>query len=259
MGLKLGDVTVNRIGLGTNRLTDTGENRQFLKQAVAAGVNFIDTAYRYSGGASETTIGNTLSPFPDNMIVATKGGMDSNQPEFLRTNLETSLQRLKTDCVTLYQLHRVDEGVPFGQTIELLKSFQDEGKVKHIGLSEVSVEQLKAAQQHAEITSVQNQYSLTYRKYDDVLDYCTRNGIVFIPWFPLRDVNGEPALQAKLQPIADKYQANPQQLVLAWLLKKSSQMLPIPGTLSIDHLRDNLAAGKINLSDEDFERIDQLS
>jgi pyridoxine 4-dehydrogenase len=260
--VQVGGVSVNRIGLGTNRVTDTPEIRQFLQQAVRSGVNFIDTAHIYSGGDSETGIGNALAPFPPGLVVATKGGMQNgggtNREQFLRANLEESLQKLKTDRITLYQLHRVDDEVPIGQTMELFKKFQAEGKIEHVGLSEVTVEQLEEARQHVEIVSVQNQYSLSYRTYDDVLDYCTRHGIIFIPWFPLRDVNSEPDLQARLQPFADKYNVNPQQIALAWLLKKSPVMLPIPGTLSFDHLKENVKAAFIELSDEDFAQIDAI-
>lgn len=260
----IGGVKVNRIGLGTNRVTDNPATREFLKFAVSSGVNFIDTAHVYAGGGSETTIGNSLAPFTPGLIVATKGGMGdgstgNNSEEFLRENLETSLNRLQTQQIYLYQIHRVDPEIPIANTIELLKTFQAEGKIKHIGLSEVNVGQIEEAMRYTPIASVQNQYSLTYREYDDVLDYCTQNGIVFIPWFPLRDVNGDSSLQAKLRPIADKYSSNIQQIVLAWLLKKSPVMLPIPGTLSKDHLRDNIAASLMQLSDEDFARIDSIT
>jgi len=260
--IKIGSVSVNRIGLGTNRVSDTPEVRKFLSQAVEGGVNFIDTAHTYSGGSSETTIGNDLAPFADNLVVATKGGMASgggdNSESFLRSNLEDSLKRLQTDRVTLYQIHRIDPNVPIRQTMELLKTFQAEGKIEHIGLSEVSLEQLEEARQHAEITSVQNQYSLSFREHEDVLEYATKNSIIFIPWFPLRDVNGQPDLQAKVQPVADKYGVNAQQIVLAWLLKKSPMMLPIPGTLSIEHLRDNILATTVKLDDADYYLLGSL-
>jgi pyridoxine 4-dehydrogenase len=259
--LKLGDLSINRIGLGTNRVSNKPEVKQFLSQAVEAGINFIDTAYVYSGGDSETTIGEALAPYKDGVVIATKGGMGeggtgNNSENFLRSNLDKSLKRLKTDCITLYQIHRLDSNIPIAQTMELLKGFQTEGKIKHIGLSEISVEQLESARRHVEIVSVQNQYSLTYRKHEDVLDYCTANGIAFIPWFPLRDVNGDPELQSKLKPIADKYGINAQQLILAWLLGKSPAMLPIPGTLSLEHLKDNIASTHVAL---DAEVADQLS
>lgn len=215
--LKIGGVHINRIGLGTNRLTDTPEDREFLQYAVEQGVNFIDTAHLYTGGQSEITIGNTLAPFPADLLVATKGGMDTsphyNSEEFLRANLEQSLRSLKTDRIKLYQLHRLDPAVPLQGTLNVLSNFQNEGKIEYIGLSEVSLEQLQEARKYANIISVQNQYSLTYRKHEAVLDYCMENGIIFIPWFPLRDVNSDTALQARLQPIADKYQVNIQQLV----------------------------------------------
>jgi pyridoxine 4-dehydrogenase len=257
----LGDTPLNRIGLGTNRVTDTPDAQQFLRQAVEDGINFIDTAHAYSGGDSETTIGNALAPFNDDLVVATKGGMKQgggggdNSEAYLRSNLEDSLKRLKTDCITLYQIHRLDENVPIKQTMELLNQFKNEGKIKYIGLSEVSLEQLKEAEAFTEISSVQNQYSLTYRVHDDVLDYCTEQNIIFIPWFPLRDVNGDFQLQSALEPIAKQYNISPQQLILAWLLKRSAFMLPIPGTLSTDHLRSNIASTYIDLLEDDFERL----
>jgi pyridoxine 4-dehydrogenase len=256
--IKLGDISLNRIGLGTNRVTNTPDVQMFLQAAVDIGINFIDTAHVYSGGDSEVTIGDALSPFKDSLVVATKGGMGdggngNNVEEFLRSNLEESLVRLKTGCITLYQIHRLDANVPMKQTMELLSKFQAGKKIKYIGLSEVSLEQLEEARRYADIVSVQNQYSLTYREHEDVLDYCTANGIIFIPWFPLRDVNGEAVLRAKLEPIAKKYQATPQILILAWLLKKSPLILPIPGTLSIDHLKNNISASGINIDDEDLQ------
>jgi len=260
--VKIGDVEINPIGLGTNRQTDTPDNREFLQFAVKQGVNFIDTAHLYTGGQSEITIGNALAPYDENLVIATKGGYDDvpdyNSEEYLRANLEQSLHSLKTDRIKLYQLHRVDSNRPLSQTLNVLSKFRDGGIIDHIGLSEVTVEQIKEAQKHVEILSVQNQYSLTFRKHEVVLDYCTANGIIFIPWFPLRDINGDPAVQAKLKPIADKYDATPQQLVLAWLLKRSPMMLPIPGTLSKQHLLNNLAAANISLSDEDYEQITHL-
>jgi pyridoxine 4-dehydrogenase len=263
--INIGELTVNRIGLGTNRLTDTPENRELLRYTVTSGVNFIDSAYVYTGGASETTIGDTLAPYPDDLVVATKGGMippssmnspGNNSEAFLRSNLEESMRRLKTDSITLYQLHRVDPDVPLSQTMGLLKQFQTEGKIRYIGLSEVRVEQLTEARKYAEVVSVQNHYSLTERQHDAVVDYCTANNIVFIPFFPLRGVND--AQNHALQTIGDKYQVNSQQIALAWLLERSPMMLPIPGTLSKQHLQENVNVFKIQLSDEDYARLTEI-
>lgn len=262
--IELGGIKLNRIGLGTNRVTDTDEAHELLRFAVSSGLNFIDTAYIYTGGNSETTIGKALSPYDPNLVVATKGGMGeertgNNEESYLRANLAASLKRLKTDCISLYQIHRLDTRIPIQQTMELLKSFQAEGKIRHIGLSEVNLDQLQEALKYAEVASVQNHYNLSFREHDKVLDFCGQNNIIFIPFFPLRDVNDSNELQAKLQPLADKYKLLPQQLILAWLLKKSKVMLPIPGTLSIEHLKDNIASSYIEMSDEDFNAIDQLS
>ncbi|MEJ0072616.1 MAG: aldo/keto reductase [Candidatus Saccharibacteria bacterium] len=257
--ITFGDLTVNRLGLGTNRVTDTPENRQLLQVAVDLGVNFIDTAFRYAGGASETTIGNTLAPYGNGLVIATKGGLadgPDGRPENLRANLETSLKRLKTDSIELYQLHRVDPNVPLEDSVGELKRMQDEGKIRHIGLSEVDVDQLQRAQKIAAIVSVQNEYNVMVRKYEDLVDYCEAQGIAFIPWFPLGGLSGgAEKVEALLQDMAAKYDATAQQIALAWLLKRSPVMLPIPGTLSVDHLKSNLASAGIRLSDEDYAQL----
>lgn len=253
--IQVGDYTVNRLGLGTNRITDTDQAHRFLQEAVGAGVNFIDTAYRYQGGASETAIGNALAPY-NGVMVATKGGWSDDQPAQLRGFLEESLQRLQTRCIPLYQLHRVNPKVPLEQSVAELKKFQDEGLIKHIGLSEVTVDQIKRAQAVAPITSVQNEYNIVVREHEAVVDYCTRQGIVFIPWFPLGGLAGGTAdVEHLVSKIAQKYDATPQQIALAWLLKRSPMMLPIPGTLSLDHLKSNLAAANIKLTDKDYDSI----
>jgi pyridoxine 4-dehydrogenase len=262
--ITLGTKTINRLGLGTNRLTDSPEAHNLLNQARELGVNFIDTAYVYQGGQSEITIGNSLAPYPEDLLVATKGGIDvgddgevaNNNPDFLRANLETSLQRLQTNTIDLYHLHRVDQHVPFTATINTLKEFQDEGKVRLIGLSEVTVEQLKAAVAITPISSVQNQYNVAERGYEDVVEYCSEHQIAFIPWFPLGGLfGGQAKVMSILQPLADKYQVSVQQMALAWLLKRSPMMLPIPGTLSVEHLKINLSAADIELSDIDYSSI----
>ncbi|HVW23203.1 MAG TPA: aldo/keto reductase [Candidatus Saccharimonadales bacterium] len=254
--LKLGELTVNRLGLGTNRLTDTPDNHKLLQRALELGVNFIDTAHRYQNGASETTIGNALAPFADGLVVATKGGWDNDSLDDIRLQLTQSLQRLKTDHIDLYQLHRINPNVRLRDTMELFREFQDEDKIRHIGLSEVSLEQLKEALEVVPIVSVQNQYNLVQRQYDELVDFCADHGTVFIPWFPLGGLGGDAArVENLLANLSVKYQATPQQLSLAWLLKRSPTMLPIPGTLSIEHLEDNLRAASIELSDADYQHM----
>ncbi|HXE10340.1 MAG TPA: aldo/keto reductase [Verrucomicrobiae bacterium] len=258
--VKIGDVNVNRLGLGTNRITDTPQSYELLKCAVDLGVNFIDTAHRYGSGASETGIGNGLAPYADGVLIATKGGFDYPGPEgseaVLRQELDESLRRLKLEHIDLYQLHRVDPKVPIEESVAALKKFQDEGKIRHIGLSEVSVEQLEAARQVADIVSVQNEYNVLVRHHEALVDYCTEHGIVFIPWFPLGGLNGgAEEVEDRLRAVAEQYDASSQQIALAWLLKRSPIMLPIPGTLSIDHLEANLQAASIALSDKDFQSL----
>jgi pyridoxine 4-dehydrogenase len=258
----LGDLTVNRIGLGTNRITDIEAAHTLLHRAVELGINFIDTADVYQRNASEETIGKTLAPYPAGLIIATKGGMspaDSspiNDPTYLRNALEGSLKRLKLSRVELYQLHRVDPNVPVEDTVGLLKSLQDEGKIHHIGLSEVTVEQLERARRVAEIVSVQNHYNITQRKHEAVLDYCEANNIVFIPWFPL--AKGKLGVDT-LTDIAKKHNTSTQSIAIAWLLQRSPVMLPIPGTLSKEHLESNIAAASIKLTEDEFEKLSELA
>jgi aryl-alcohol dehydrogenase-like predicted oxidoreductase len=254
--VQVGGISVNRLGLGTNRITDTDEAHALLKKAVELGVNFIDTAHTYQNGASETTIGKTLTPYPGNLLIATKGGMHGASPEQLRADLENSLQRLQTDCVDLYQLHRVDPSVPLEITMGAMKQFRDEGKIRYVGLSEVDIAQIEQAQQIVPITSVQNEYNLVKRQHEAVLDYCTAHDIVFIPWFPLGGLRGDTAhVNALTEGLAKKYHARPQQIALRWLLTRSPMMLPIPGTLSIEHLISNLESAAIQLSEEDYQSL----
>jgi len=261
--VKIGELEVNRIGLGTNRISDTPESKALLNHAVELGVNFIDTAHRYGSGASEITIGKTLSPYKSSLIITTKGGFnydgENGSPAALRNDLEDSLKRLRTDSIDLYQLHRVDPKVPIEESIAALKDFQTEGKIHHIGLSEVTIDQLKAAQKIVDIVSVQNKYNLLEREYEDLVDFCTDNNIVFIPWFPLGGLDGgAEILRDKLTDMAKKYEVSAQQIALAWLLKRSPIMLPIPGTLSIDHLEVNLRSSLFSLSDNDFNQLSDL-
>ena len=250
---KLGDIDVTRIGLGTNRLTKTRSNVELIKAAVAAGVQMIDTAHSYTGGQSEETIGEALSPLPDGCIVATKGGgggAGSGRPEVLRTELEQSLIRLRTDRISLYYLHRVDSETPIEESLATIKEYQDRGSVHHVGISEVDIDQIERARRVVPIAAVQNRYNLSERKHDAVVDYCAAEGIVFVPFFPLRGNGG-----AALTQIAGRHGVTTQQITLAWLLRRSPAMLPIPGTLSLDHLKQNLAALTIELTDAEFEAL----
>jgi pyridoxine 4-dehydrogenase len=248
----IGDHQVNRIGLGTNRLTDTLENRDFLTRAVEAGVNFIDTAHLYTGGASEQAIGAALAPFPDDLVVASKAGYHpgSGRPERLRAEVEESFERLRSETITLYYLHRVDPGVSLEESLSVLREYHDGGRIRHVGVSEVSVDQIERARTVVPIAAVQNEYNLSERKSDGVVDFCERENIAFVPFFPLRG-----AAPAPLDEIASRYDATPQQITLAWLLKRSPSIIPIPGTLSLEHLKLNLAALDLDLSDEDYARL----
>jgi aryl-alcohol dehydrogenase-like predicted oxidoreductase len=247
-------ITVNRLGLGTNRIHDNKQGYALLERAVELGINFIDTAHVYAGGESEAAIGNALAPYSGDIIIATKGGMGNGaKPDQLRAELEESLRRLKTDHIDLYQLHRIDAETPLAETMGTLKQFRDEGRVRHIGLSEVSVAELEEAAAIVPIASVQNEYNVAVRKHEDLVDYCTTHDIAFIPWFPLGGLRGDTEkVKAQVGKMAKKYDATPQQLALAWLLKRSPMILPIPGTTSPDHLEDNLWAALIDLADEDF-------
>lgn len=250
--LRLAGTDVARIGLGTNRLTDTPENVAFVRQAVAAGLGHIDTAHLYTGGASETTIGEALPGGRDGCIVATKGGYRAGEgrPEVLRAQVDESLRLLRTGRIDLYYLHRVDPETPLEDSVATLAACRDDGKIGHVGLSEVSVEQIERAREIVPIAAVQNHYNLTERGSEDVVDYCTGEGIAFIPFFPLRGDGGR-----RLAEIAEARGATPHQVTLAWLLQRSPVMLPIPGTLSLDHLEANLAALEIELSEAEFDAL----
>jgi pyridoxine 4-dehydrogenase len=250
--LLLGDTDVTRMGLGTNRLTRTPEHIAFLKEAVAAGVNLVDTAHTYTGGASEETIGAALSPIPEGCVVATKGGYapGHGRPELLRSQIEASLRRLRTDSIALYYLHRVDPETPLEVSLGAIKEYRDSGKIRHVGLSQVGVAQIERAREVVPIAAVQNHYNLSERRYDDVVDYCAREGIVFIPYFPLHGRGGR-----ALAEIAERRGATPSQITLAWLLRRSTTTLPIPGTLSVEHLTENLAALEIELTEVEFQAL----
>ncbi len=267
-----GDITVNRLGFGAMRLTGKGvwgppadhdECIRVLRRAVEMGVNFIDTADSYGPFVSEELIREALHPYPADVLVATKAGLVRTGPDewpvlgfppYLRQECEMSLRRLGVDRIDLFQLHRIDNKFPLEDQLGELVALQQEGKIRHIGLSEVSVDQLAAAQKFATIVSVQNMYNLTVRSSEALLDKATEEGIAFIPWFPLAS-GPLAASDGPLQRIAADHHATPSQLALAWLLKRSPVMLPIPGTSSVAHLEENVAAASITLSDEEFETL----
>jgi pyridoxine 4-dehydrogenase len=250
----LGDYRLTRIGLGTNRLTDTPENRAFLEAAVDAGLNFIDTAHVYAGGESEWTIGGALAPFADDPVVATKGGYEpeTGRPEKLRAELEESFERLRTDTIALYYLHRADQEVPLEESLGVLEEYRRAGRVRHVGVSLVTVDQIERARAVVPIAAVQNPYNLSDRTFDDVVDRCEQEGMLFVPYYPLR---GE--IAAEVDQIAERYGATSQQVTLAWLLRRSPSIVPIPGTLSLEHLKSNLAALDLELSDEDYAALNR--
>ncbi|MEV0679619.1 aldo/keto reductase [Actinosynnema sp. NPDC050436] len=271
-----GDLTVNRLGYGAMRLTGEGiwgypadrdTARAVLRRAVELGIDFIDTADSYGPHVNEELIREALHPYADGLVVATKAGLVRTGPDqwhtlgkpvYLRHALEASLRRLGVERIDLYQLHRIDPEVPLEDQVGELKKLQDEGKIRHIGLSEVDVEQLEAARAIAPIASVQNLYNLADRRHEAVLDHATEHGIAFIPWFPV--ATGELARPGGVLDTAAKdHGATPAQLALAWLLRRSPVVLPIPGTSSIAHLEENTAARSIELTDEEFEKLSALS
>jgi aryl-alcohol dehydrogenase-like predicted oxidoreductase len=244
---------VARVGLGTNRLTKTAANVRLIEAAVAAGVQMIDTAHSYTGGQSEETIGTALHPVPESCVVATKGGIGGpgrGRPEVLRAEIEESFRRLRTETIDLYYLHRVDPETPLEVSLAAIQEYRDRGKIREVGVSEVQVEQIERARKVLPIAAVQNLYNLAERKYDRVVDYCAAEGIPFVPFFPLRAEGG-----SELMEIARRHGATPRQITLAWLLRRSPVMLPIPGTLSLEHLKENLAALEVELTDAEFEAL----
>jgi pyridoxine 4-dehydrogenase len=269
-----GDLTVNRLGFGAMRITGPGtwgppanpaEAIRTLHRAVELGVNFIDTADSYGPHVSEELIHKALHPYR-RLTIATKGGFarsgpgkwsEDGRPEHLRRAAEGSLIRLGVDTIDLYQLHRIDRRVPMEDQIGTLLDLQKEGKIRHIGLSEVDIDQIEAVRSLAHVVSVQNRYNLNDRRWDRVVDYCEAEGLGFIPWFPLAIGNlAEPG--GAHDAVAARIGATPVQVAIAWLLRRSPAMLPIPGTGSVKHVEENLAAGTIVLTDEDFERLKVL-
>ncbi|MBA2560999.1 MAG: aldo/keto reductase [Propionibacteriales bacterium] len=271
-----GDLVVNRLGYGSMQLTGEGVwgppsdhtgALRVLRAAVEAGVNLIDTADSYGPAVAEPLIAEALHPYPESLVVATKAGLTRpgpgdwvpvGRPEYLKQQVEFSLRFLKQERIDLIQLHRIDADVPLADQLGAFAELKEQGKVRHIGVSEVSVDELKAAREITEIVSVQNLYNLTNRQSQDVLDYATAEGIAFIPWFPIAtgDLAGP---QSPVAEIAAELDATPSQVALAWLLHASPVMLPIPGTKSIEHLNENMAAAALTLSDDDVARLDRLA
>ena len=270
--LKIGDLEVNRLGFGAMRVIDNddiwGEPSdrahalKVLRRAVELGVDFFDTAESYGPHTDETLIAEALHPYPKGFVVATKCGLarprpsvwDADcRPEKLRKDLEGSLKRLKLERIDLYQLHTVDPKVPLEVSVGTLADMQREGKIRHVGLSNISVKQLEAARKIVPIVSVQNRYSLADRSSEAVLAHCEKLGIAFLPWYPLGD--GAALKLSKVKAIAEKRKATPAQIAIAWLLHKSPVMLPIPGTSKIAHLEENVGAAVLQLSDADFSSL----
>jgi pyridoxine 4-dehydrogenase len=268
-----GDLEVRRLGFGAMRITGDGiwgppddpeEARRLLRRVVELGVNLIDTADSYGPEVSENLIAEALHPYPDRLVIATKGGLRRSgpgqwprdgRPERLKECCEASLRRLRLERIDLYQLHSPDPRVPLEDSLGALKELQDEGKVRHIGISNVSAEELDRARAVVDVVTVQNRYNLTDRYSESVLEACEREGIGFIPWFPL--AIGELARPGgPLDDLARRHDAAPGQLALAWLLARSPVMLPIPGTSSVEHLHENVAAQSIELDAAEVERLE---
>lgn len=270
------DLPVHRLGYGAMQITGPGvwgwpadqdEAVRVLRRAVELGVTFIDTADSYGPTVSEELIHRALHPYPKELVIATKAGLARTgpgewrpvgRPEYLRQQLELSLRHLEVERIDLYQLHRIDPAVPLADQLGELAALQKEGKIRHIGMSQVSVAELEQARKLATIVSVQNLYNLADRTAEDVLDYAEANGLGFIPWFPI--ATGKLARPGSaLDTIASDHKATPAQLALAWLLRRSPVMLPIPGTSSVTHLEENLAAANLTLTDDDYAALSQIS
>jgi pyridoxine 4-dehydrogenase len=268
----IGDLTVNRMAFGAMRITGPGvigepDDREnalaVLRRAVELGVNFIDTADSYGPEVNERQIADALHPYPEGLVIGTKGGLlherrgewrQDGRPESLRAACEGSLQRLRLDRIDLYQLHSVDPRIPLEESLGALVELQQEGKIRHIGLSNVDARQLAQAQQVVAIVSVQNRYNVADRPSEGVLDACERDGVAFLPWFPLG--LGELAhARGRLREVAFAHSATPAQIALAWLLRRSPVMVPIPGSSSLEHLEENVAAAAIELTDREFDEL----
>ncbi|KQX74363.1 aldo/keto reductase [Aeromicrobium sp. Root472D3] len=271
-----GDLPVTRLGYGAMQITgegvwgeprDRAEAVAVLRRAVELGVTFFDTADSYGPNVSEEIIREALHPYADDVVIATKAGLTRTgpgewipvgRPAYLKQQVELSLRKLDVERIDLIQLHRIDAEVPVAEQVGAFKELQDAGKVRHIGLSEVSVAELEQAQETAEIVSVQNLFNLTDRSAEELLDHATAAGIAFIPWFPLA-TGGLVKDGGPLEKLAAEHDATPSQLALAWLLKRSPVMLPIPGTSTVSHLEDNVGAAAIELTDEQFAALDAIA
>lgn len=261
--VRLGDREITRIGLGTNRLTNTTEHVAFIQHAIASDIGLVDTAHTYTGGDSETTIGQALGAGAGDarratlrtgsgVLVATKGGLAAGdgEPAVLREQIEASFRRLQTDTIDLYYLHRFHPQTPLEASLGTIREFVDAGRIRLVGLSQVGVDVIERARRLLPIAAVQNHYSLKERGWDPVIDYCAREGIVFVPFFPLRGVESP-----TLDRIARGHDATPNQVALAWLLRRSPAILPIPGSLSLVHVRQNVAALDLHLTDDEFDEL----
>lgn len=270
------DLTVNRLGYGAMRITGEGiwgepkdahGAKQVLQRAVELGVNFIDTADSYGPEVSERLIGEALAPYAAGVVVATKAGLTRQgpnqwlpvgRPEYLTQQVEMSLRRLKLERIDLWQLHRIDPQVPVAESLGAIKKLQEQGKIRHIGLSEVKPNEIEQARKIVDIVSVQNRYNIGDRAHDDVVDYCTKHSIAFIPWFPV--AAGKLAQPGgKLDAAAKANHATVSQLSLAWLLRRSPMILPIPGTTSVKHLEENVAAVDVKLTDSEWQEIEKAA
>ena len=267
-----GDLPVVRLGFGALRILgrgglgpppDRAQALGVLRQALGLGITLIDTADSYGPGVSEELIAEALHPYPPGLVIATKGGFvrprgawkANGKPAHLREALNGSLRRLRVDRIDLYQLHTVDPDVPIEESVGTLAELQTQGKIRHIGVSNVSVDELRRARAVARIVSVQNEYNIADRESDDVVDVCTREGLAFLPWRPLGTRGGSRTLAAELPKVAARHGATPAQVALAWLLRRSPVVLPIPGTGSPAHLAENVAAAGLSLSDEEFRAL----
>jgi len=269
-----GNLEVNRLGFGAMRITGEGiwgdpkdfqESKRVLKRAVELGVNFIDTADSYGPDVSESLIGETLAPFKQGLVIATKGGLTRQgpnvwqpvgRPEYLAQQVEMSLRRLRTKRIDLWQLHRIDPKVPVEESLAPIVEFQKQGKILHVGLSEVKPREIDQARKVIDIVSVQNMYNVADRQHEDVLEYCEKNNLAFIPWFPV--ASGKLAQPGgALDGLAKRHGATVAQVSLAWLLHRSPVMLPIPGTSSVAHLEENMKAADITLSKAEMEEIEE--
>jgi pyridoxine 4-dehydrogenase len=272
----IGDLEVRRLGYGAMRITGPGiwgppkdpdECRRVLRRVVELGVNLIDTADSYGPEVSENLIAEALHPYPEDLVIATKGGLRRTgpgewprdaRPERLKECCEGSLRRLRVDRIDLYQLHAPDPKVPLEDSLGALKELQDAGKIRHIGVSNVSVDELERARALVDVVTVQNRFNLADRHSEDVLEVCDRDGIGFIPWFPL--ATGDLARPGgPLNELARAHHASPGQLALAWLLARSPVVLPIPGTASVEHLEDNVAAAELKLEPQELERLGEAA